>query len=85
MHTVGRDSKPQQHEHPKLYLPYRMGPHSPQPRAWSGRQGFMCHVMGPGVGIKGSLGPVGAGVGGGKPGVWRPGSHGRGAGRGEWA
>lgn len=45
----------------------------------------MCHVMGPGVGMKGSLGPVGAasGVGGGKPGVWRPGSHGRG-GR-EWA
>lgn len=64
MHTVGRDSKPQQlHEHPKLYLPHRMGPRSPQPRAWSGRQGFMCHVMGPGVGIKGSLGPVGAGVG----------------------
>lgn len=40
----------------------------------------MCHVMGPGVGIKSSLGPVGAGVGGGKPGMWRTGSHGRGAG-----
>lgn len=33
-------------------------------------------VMGPGVGIKGSLGPVGEGFGGGQPEMRRPRSHG---------
>lgn len=58
-------SPQQPREHPRLSLPHRARPRSPPAEGLEGGLGFLCRVMGPGVGIEAP--GAGAGVGGGRP------------------